>query len=218
MLATFVSVIESIANTWLAAGSVTKKRDVGLSKIVQCVLIEKGYSVTASVRRYFVRSEAIIGFGASTFKLSDVLRLSEPEVPSNVTDCEAEAVLVVAENVIVDGVPGVRFMGEGEIVTPAGSPVTCTATDEEKPFEGVAESDVVVEPPERTETEEGVTANSKSGVGGGGGCEPSAPLLPLLPHPQKITARSSGEMRRQPGRHINAQKESRAIESSFEFG
>jgi hypothetical protein len=43
--------------------------------------------------------------------------------------------------VICWSVPGVREMDEGDIVTPVGKPVTCTATCEENPFAPVAESE-----------------------------------------------------------------------------
>jgi len=123
------------------------------------------------------------------------LWLSKPEVPAKVTDCEAEAVLVVAEKVMVSGVPGVTVMGIAETVTPAGSPVICIETAEEKPFNGVTDKDVVAEPPEPMEMVEGVTVNSKSGVGGGE--LPAPPLLP--PHPQKISTSSSAGVRLQRG-------------------
>jgi hypothetical protein len=69
--------------------------------------------------------------------------VSVPEVPVNVMLAVVVGAEAAAEMVICSGVPGVREMDEGEMVTPVGKPLTCTVTADEKPFEPVAESEAV---------------------------------------------------------------------------
>ncbi|MGC2290480.1 MAG: hypothetical protein WA450_00980 [Candidatus Acidiferrales bacterium] len=68
----------------------------------------------------------------------------------------------------VNGVPGVRVIGVGEAVTPAGSPDTWTETSDAKPFMALAFNEVVADDPVAIETEPGDADKEKSGSGGGG--------------------------------------------------
>ena len=75
------------------------------------------------------------------------LWVSVPELPLKVKMTVEVGAEAFAERVICCAVPGVKVMAEGETVTPVGTPLTCTVTCEEKPFEPVAESESVAELP-----------------------------------------------------------------------
>lgn len=57
---------------------------------------------------------------------------------------DAEALAV---SVTDCGVPGLSVTADGETETPAGSPLTVTATEDENPLEPLAESETAVDVP-----------------------------------------------------------------------
>jgi hypothetical protein len=64
---------------------------------------------------------------------------SAPEVPVKVTVESATDADALAESVTGWGVPGLRVTAYGDTVTPAGSPLTVTAIEDENPLELLAE-------------------------------------------------------------------------------
>lgn len=97
------------------------------------------------------------------------LWLSEPDVPVRMAVCEIAGALLVAKNAMVSGVPGLKVIVGDATETPAERFVTCTVTEDEKPFKAVTDSDIGVEPPEGIDIEVGLTVIVKSGGDGGGG-------------------------------------------------
>lgn len=83
---------------------------------------------------------------AMTLNVSVALCVNDPEFPVNVNVAVEGDAVASAESVSCNGVPGVRVIGDGERVTPAGRPLTTTLICDEKPFvlvaERVAEEDV----------------------------------------------------------------------------
>jgi len=73
--------------------------------------------------------------------------------------------------------------GGGEIVAPAGRPVTLIVTAPVNPFSAVTETCVVNAPPGGNDAELVKTENAKSGEGGGGGGGPEDPPPPQLEIP-----------------------------------
>ena len=72
---------------------------------------------------------------------------SVPEVPVKVMLAVVAGAEAPAETVMLSGVPGVSEIDAGEMVTPVGRPLTCTATADEKLFNPVAVRETVFDSP-----------------------------------------------------------------------
>ena len=73
-----------------------------------------------------------------TVKVSEPVRVREPEVPVKTTDALAATADVAAAKLTVCGTPGVSVKVTGVAVTPVGSPEIATAIVAEKPLAGTA--------------------------------------------------------------------------------
>jgi hypothetical protein len=105
------------------------------------------------------------GAGAATVMANDAVCVRLPDVAVNVAVEDPAAVPSGAVRVRVAAVPGVRVMGEGCAVTPAGKLVMVTGTLAENPFCAVASSDTVAGVPLAVKfTVAGVALSEKLGV------------------------------------------------------
>jgi hypothetical protein len=103
--------------------------------------------------------------GATTVMAKEAVWVRLPEVPVSVAVEDPAAVPVGAVRVSVAAVPGVRVMGDGCAVTPAGKPAIATCTLPENPFCAVARRDTVAGAPSAvTFTDDGVVLRVKLGV------------------------------------------------------
>ncbi len=138
---------------------------------------------------------------AATETMNVAAWLSVPEVPVTVTVPELAAALAAAVSVIVCGVPGITLTVAGAAVTPAGKPLSATATAELNPFSAVTVT-VTVCPaaPPVNATVAGAAAIEKSGTNAVFELHPTIPKVipsataqraairnPAHPHPPNQT-------------------------------
>jgi hypothetical protein len=102
---------------------------------------------------------------AITLSVSVAPCVNDPEVPVNVNVAVEGDAMGSAESVSSTGVPGIRVIGDGETLTPAGSPLTTTLICDEKPFVLVAESEAEDDVPDCIVTVLGDADREKSPAG-----------------------------------------------------
>lgn len=108
------------------------------------------YSVVASVRRYRVRAASPLP-EPFTVRFTPAPCVKDPDFPVKVTVPFEPVAFEAAVNVTGCGVPGCNVIGLGETLTPAGAPLTCTLTCDEKPYSAVTDKDTEAELPASTD-------------------------------------------------------------------
>ncbi len=123
-----------------------------------------------------IASEKSGGAAAVTLTTKLAVCESEPDVPVTVTVPELVAAVAAAVNVIVCVAPGLNVTEAGVAVTPAGSPVSVTATGDENPW--IAATEIVTVCP--------AAPPVKSMVDGVAVSEKSSTALELELHPPRF--------------------------------